>query len=462
MMTGVPASAIVECRVPYQPQEILKNYDENTTVLKFAVGAKDMDEDPRFKFGNKRDGSPSYLQDADTHRGNFQPFKKHGYVVTAPTLSFKVLGSTVQSATKLRALYQTLDDKKSDQFIIDLFGNTDPNFKQMLDTALMRNDQQQVAESDLVTDRNNMREIVKQMLTDYIEQEDDIEKLNFLVKQIIHKEIKKRGTKYQISDESINEQENSIVPKRIKPMKVPKFPEMPTQAGVADDGTETIKTKSGGWMLKTAGGDFVWDKAGSPSMYIGPNLAGIQEIHNLKNKTIVVKYRGYFKSKNPLDPNSKIVSGDSGDVAVDTKATYDSTGKLIKQDELGIGSGDVRLNTGAGKMTFSWVLRDDLRITILGDPRNPDPRQDPDLVADFAKKYKKNPQALRPEFEKFQDGDSLADYIKKYTSMIMRLGGKVRFSNPQTGAKVSYGDAIKQMRNFDTEFDAKKANSAEQ
>lgn len=137
-LTGIDPSKVVQCRVPYQPNEILSKYDENTTVAKFLVGAKDMDTDPRFKFAPKKDGSPSYLQDADAHRGNFETFKKHAYVVTAPTLNFDVLGQPATSATELRAQYATLDDDNARKFIVDLFGNFSEEVMTILDTKLNR------------------------------------------------------------------------------------------------------------------------------------------------------------------------------------------------------------------------------------------------------------------------------------------------------------------------------------
>ena len=424
MMTGVPASAIVECRVPYQPKEILQNYDENTTVLKFAVGAKDMDEDPRFKFGNKRDGSPSYLQDADAHRGNFQPFKKHGYVVTAPTLSFKVLGSTVQSATKLRALYQTLDDKKSDQFIIDLFGNTDPNFKQMLDTALMRNDQEQVAESDLVTDRNNMREIVKQMLTDYIEQEDDIEKLNFLVKQIIHKEIKKRGTKYQISDENINEQELPVAQK-IKPLKMPTPPKAPdatiprTRNGhTTDDGITYKQDKYDENIMhvETGSGDYTFD--GSRIIkWITPRINGYRQIHDFVQSTIKV------------DADTTVKTKEGGEVVLSTNAVYDLEGNLKNAGELGVSSGGVSVSVG-DKIKMNYTISDNLSIHIKATRKT--------------KPSDKQIQAYQTQLKKAKSG-SLQTLID-LANMSRKIGASVTFKSPANQGAIPFNQGIEMLK----------------
>lgn len=137
-LTGIDPSRVVQCRVPYQPQEILSKYDATTTVAKFLVGAKDMDSDPRFSFAPKKDGSPSYLQDADANRGNFESLDKHAYVITAPTLNFKVLGQPATSATELRAQYALLDDDTARKFIQDLFGNFSEDVMSILDNKLGR------------------------------------------------------------------------------------------------------------------------------------------------------------------------------------------------------------------------------------------------------------------------------------------------------------------------------------
>ena len=59
---GIPANAIVQTKSPYRADEIVSQYDSETTVLIFAVSEKDMAENPRFSFAPKKDGSPSYFQ----------------------------------------------------------------------------------------------------------------------------------------------------------------------------------------------------------------------------------------------------------------------------------------------------------------------------------------------------------------------------------------------------------------
>ncbi len=126
---GVPANAIVQTKNPYQAQEILENFDPASTAVVFAVSQKDMDEDPRFSFNPKKDGSPSYFQPMGK---DLATFDKHGYITTVPTLDFDVLGEPMRSATQLRANFAKADDKTQKQMIIDLYGQYDANIHNVM------------------------------------------------------------------------------------------------------------------------------------------------------------------------------------------------------------------------------------------------------------------------------------------------------------------------------------------
>ena len=126
---GVPANAIVQTKNPYQAQEILENFDPANTAVVFAVSQKDMDEDPRFSFNPKKDGSPSYFQPMGK---DLATFDKHGYIATVPTLDFDVLGEPMRSATQLRANFAKADDKTQKQMIIDLYGQYDANIHNVM------------------------------------------------------------------------------------------------------------------------------------------------------------------------------------------------------------------------------------------------------------------------------------------------------------------------------------------
>lgn len=133
---GIPSSRIVQVRNPYQAQEITKDIpDPENTALVFAVSEKDMGENPRFKFGVKKNGEPSYMQPYP-EKGKLQPLTKHAYVMVTPTVTFKVKGKDANSATTIRKMYTDGNDNDRKQILHDLYGIDDPALKQLFDKKL--------------------------------------------------------------------------------------------------------------------------------------------------------------------------------------------------------------------------------------------------------------------------------------------------------------------------------------
>ena len=137
---GVPADKIQLVKNPYDAAEIKERFVPNNTVLLFAVGEKDMDTDPRFKFdadgiGRKKDGSLSYLQKwPGMHKA--KTMDQHGYIIAAPTKEFTVLGEPATSATEIRKAYRSADPSKRDRIITDLYGKPKPEIRSMFDDKL--------------------------------------------------------------------------------------------------------------------------------------------------------------------------------------------------------------------------------------------------------------------------------------------------------------------------------------
>lgn len=98
---GVPASQIILTKNPYKAEEITSKFDPRDTAVVFAVGQKDMDEDPRFKIGFKKSGDPSYFQDYFKNRNDLQGFDVHGYLYVLPHVKLNTPGGEM-SGTKLR------------------------------------------------------------------------------------------------------------------------------------------------------------------------------------------------------------------------------------------------------------------------------------------------------------------------------------------------------------------------
>ena len=135
---GIPVSKIAKVRNPYQAQEITRDIaDPEDTALVFAVSEKDMSGDaPRFKFGTKKDGNPSYMQPYPKE-GKLKPLTKHAYVMVTPTVNFKVKGKDANSAGEIRKLYINGNENDRKQIIHDLYGKDDPALKDIFDAKLL-------------------------------------------------------------------------------------------------------------------------------------------------------------------------------------------------------------------------------------------------------------------------------------------------------------------------------------
>jgi hypothetical protein len=143
---GIPLSHVVRVKNPYQAAEItsvLSDQEKANTVLIFAVSEKDMaavseqnPEGPRFKFGTKKNGEPTYLQPLPDDIKQAQPMTQHAYVTVTPTVPFRVQGADADSARQIRNLYINANDQQRDQIIADLYGEVYPDIRDIFDQKL--------------------------------------------------------------------------------------------------------------------------------------------------------------------------------------------------------------------------------------------------------------------------------------------------------------------------------------
>jgi hypothetical protein len=125
-------SSLVQVKNPYKAEEITQKYDPKTTAAVFMVGKKDMDEDPRFKLGKKKDGSPSYFQVYKPGM-KMEGFINHGYLIVAPHTSFKITGFGEMSGSTIRqALSSQSTPDQYKKLFTDIFGWYDPKIAEML------------------------------------------------------------------------------------------------------------------------------------------------------------------------------------------------------------------------------------------------------------------------------------------------------------------------------------------
>ena len=119
---------VVNVKNPYKAEEITKRFDPETTAVLFAVGDKDMRENPRFRIGFKKNGQPSYFQKYSENEGNLKPYTEHGYLYVAPHISLDVPGYGEMSGTTLR---RALANASKEDFQ-NIMGFFDPDIYEML------------------------------------------------------------------------------------------------------------------------------------------------------------------------------------------------------------------------------------------------------------------------------------------------------------------------------------------
>lgn len=136
--TGIPEKEIVQVKQPYKPIEILNNYDSNVTKVVYIVGKKDMETDPRFKFGMTKKGTPTYFQPF-TDLANMEPFKEnggHGYIYAPSTIEFDLDGKKITSATELRNLYRSSNEAVRKKLITQILGKFDQKIYNLFNQKL--------------------------------------------------------------------------------------------------------------------------------------------------------------------------------------------------------------------------------------------------------------------------------------------------------------------------------------
>jgi len=138
LAAGIPEKEIVQVQQPYKPLEILKNYDPEFSKVIYIVGEKDMQNDPRFSFKPKKDGTPPYFQPFK-NLNEMVPFKEkggHGYIYAPGTLQFKLGQKNITSATELRNIYKAANEQLRKQYIEQIIGKFDPKVYNLFNTKL--------------------------------------------------------------------------------------------------------------------------------------------------------------------------------------------------------------------------------------------------------------------------------------------------------------------------------------
>ena len=133
---GVDPDKVVEVTSPYIAKEITERYDSDNTKIIYAVSQKDMEgPSARFKFGTKKDGTPSYFQPFESV-GESEFMAKHGYVDVLPTMNFEVEGKSVNSASEIRNMYKNAGAEDRKKLILALYGSGDEKILNIFNAKL--------------------------------------------------------------------------------------------------------------------------------------------------------------------------------------------------------------------------------------------------------------------------------------------------------------------------------------
>jgi hypothetical protein len=151
---------LVQVKNPYKAEEITSKYDPETTALVFMVGDKDMKEDPRFRIGSKKDGSPSYFQMFEPNKP-LEPFTKHGYLIVAPHISLKSPNGEEMSGTSIRASLSNPNSTKED--FENIFGWYDPKIEKMIKSKFSKISEQKPL-YEIIENKLVLRSILSELL----------------------------------------------------------------------------------------------------------------------------------------------------------------------------------------------------------------------------------------------------------------------------------------------------------
>ncbi len=115
---GIPEDQIVHTRNPYQATEITGQFDPGGTAVVFAVGQKDMDEQPRFANlgGKTKKGTPAYYKKFGTD-DILHSLDRHGYITVAPHIDIDIPGVGEMSGTALRQILASAEPEEFEKIM---------------------------------------------------------------------------------------------------------------------------------------------------------------------------------------------------------------------------------------------------------------------------------------------------------------------------------------------------------
>ena len=162
-LAGVEPGYFVQVKSPFRAEEITSQFNPDVDSLIFVRSEKDKTKPPQAG-GNKKDGSPAYLQPLLSAK-RLEPFGKHAYMAYLPTVEF---GPGMTSATEIRGAWPTLNEKRKTALVMSLYPRTQSNPKlaatvvKLLDTAMGVVDESVLSDLPRPNKRNQFKSLHKQ------------------------------------------------------------------------------------------------------------------------------------------------------------------------------------------------------------------------------------------------------------------------------------------------------------
>ena len=254
------------------------------------------------------------------------------------------------------------------------------------------------------------------------------------------------GVMDAVPAEGIEESENTIVPQKIKPIKMSQPPKAPDatiprsrDGHTKSDGTiyKQDKYNDNIMHVSNGGGTYTFDGA-RLIKWKTPKIKGYSQIHDFIKSTITVDANTSVTTKNPdfgqSPADAELLKKNGIDLStstsvVDTNAVYDLKGNLIDKGEMGIRSGGLGVSQSDKNFKINYNVSPNLSMHIVADrkPVTPKVKQSMNAIV-------KSPN---------KDG-TVSDLIK-IPMMAKKAGAKVIFKNSQ-GQSVPYDQAIAMMK----------------
>lgn len=137
---GIDPKKILQVRRNYHPEDLEPYIDdpENTAVY-FAVGQKDMEEDPRFKFNDidektglslKQNGEPYYFQMINSIKKEPKPMMDRGYILVVPNEKGDIENGILSASAFRKAIADAPDKNAAKEVFTKYFINySEPVFE---------------------------------------------------------------------------------------------------------------------------------------------------------------------------------------------------------------------------------------------------------------------------------------------------------------------------------------------